>query len=321
MTKESKIVALLKTSFGLEIWSLLEADDINEIMVNPDGVLWIEKFGEGVQKTAITMQPAQIESIIRLVASANDEICNHENPSIGAVLPGINARFQGLVPPIVPGPAFSLRRRATKVYSLQQYIDDGILEYAHARAIYRAVQDAQNILIVGGTGSGKTTLANAILEAISHTGDRIITIEDAAELQCSAPNHLSLYVRPEANFDWQDAVKASLRLRPDRIVVGEVRDGSALDLLKAWNTGHNGGCATIHANSAKRGLTRLESLIQEVSMAVPRELIGEAVNLVVHIKRTPKGRLVDEVLAVRGITKDGDYDLLPVDQSYINSFT
>ena len=310
-SNDEKIIQLLKNSFGTEIWGLLHEPDVNEIMVNPDGWLWAEKFGQGVERTSIQMQADRVAQIIRLVASANDEVCNAAHPSIGAVLPGINARFQGMIPPIVPSPAFSLRRRATRIYTLQSYIDDGIMPYAFAKEIYEAVNSRQNILIVGGTGSGKTTLANAILDVISSTGDRIITIEDTAELQCSAPNHLPLYVRPTSGFDWQDAVKASLRLRPDRIVVGEVRDGSALDLLKAWNTGHNGGCATIHANSARRGLDRLESLIKEVSLSVPKELIAEAVNLVVHITRTGEGRRIDTVLRVMGATAEG-YEVTPL---------
>lgn len=308
---ESRIVAMLKNSFGDQIWELLTDPDINEIMANPDGVLWIDRFGEGLQRTEHWLPPEKIASIIRLVASANDEECDATNPSIGAVLPGLGARFQGLMPPVVPGPAFSLRQRATRVYSLQAYIDDGIISYEHAAFIYNAVLARQNILVVGGTGSGKTTLANAILDVISQTNHRIITIEDTPELQCAAPNHLPLYVRPETGFTWQAAVKASLRLRPDRIVVGEVRDGSALDLLKAWNTGHNGGCATIHANTAARGLTRLESLIQEVSLTTPKELIAEAVNVLVHITRTKDGRKIDEVLRVHGIDEQQNYLLSP----------
>lgn len=303
---QTRLIQLLKNQFGPAIWALLTQDDVEEVMANPDGRIWTERFGLGLQLTDYTMTPEARESVIRIVASSNDDVCDSANPSVGAVLPGIKARFHGLVPPVSPAPAFSIRRRATRIYTLDDYCDDGIMTLQQAEVLRKAATDRENILIIGGTGSGKTTLGNALLQVISQTGDRILTIEDTAELQCAAPNHLAIYVRPEIDYTWQQAVKDSLRLRPDRIIVGEVRDGSALDLLKAWNTGHSGGIATIHANSARRGLTRLESLIREVSRSVPRDLIGSAIDLLVHIKRTREGRTIDEIQRVTGFV-DGNY--------------
>lgn len=302
--KQDRLMNMLEHSCGPELWQLLNDELITEVMANPDGRVWVEKFGVGMVDSGVRVRSAEVESIINIVASSADEVCNRQKPSLAAVLPESGARFQGFVPPVVPAPMFVIRQRATRVFSLQDYVDDGYMSYEQAKAIYEAVLARQNILIVGGTGSGKTTLANAILQVISGTEDRVLTIEDTPELQCTAPNHIAFYIDRDSGFTWQKAVKDSLRSRPDRIVVGEVRDASALDLLKAWNTGHNGGCATIHANSASRGLTRLESLIEEAIPRAPVQLIAEAVDLVVYIEGTATGREVKTVARV--IHHDGE---------------
>ena len=291
---------MMLASAGPGLRRLLEDTDVTEIMANPDGRVWVERFGEGMLPTDVTIQPEDAESFIGLVADSAEEVINRENPSLSAVLPRTGARFQGFVPPATPAPSFIIRRRADKVFTLQDYVDDGFMQYGHARAIYDAIHDKQNIVIVGGTGSGKTTLANAILQAIVETGDRILTIEDTPELQCPAPNSLAFYVEPDVGFTWQKAIQDALRSRPDRIVVGEVRDAAALDLLKAWNTGHPGGCCTLHANSAKRGLTRLEALVREAIPSPDPNLIAEAVDLLVYIEGTTEGREIKTVASVRG---------------------
>lgn len=233
---------------------------------------------------------------------------NDRTPSLAAVLPGCGSRFQGLLPPVVKHPCFTIRKKALQIFSLQDYVDKAILTTSQQKLIKAVVESRRNILVVGGTGTGKTTLTNAILEEISQTGHRIIIIEDTPELQCTAPNHLTFHIQPQL-YTMQHAIKDALRCRPDRIVVGEVRDGAALDLLKSWNTGHNGGVSTIHANGALQGLIRMEQLIQEVSVNVPKELIAEAINLIVYIERVPEsGRKVQKVMEVKGIN-DGQYIL------------
>ncbi len=301
---KGRALVYLESALGEDMRALLKDEKTTEIMVNPDGRVWVEQVGLGMYDTKVRLLATDISRIISFVASSVDVVCNEANPSLAATLPS-GERFQGFMGSIVSGPSFVIRRRATQVFTLQDYINQGVLTATRARAIFDAVHARKNILIVGGTGTGKTTLANAILSVISKTNHRIVTIEDTPELQCSAPNHIAFFVREEVGFTWQKAVKDSLRVRPDRIVVGEVRDGSALDLLKAWNTGHNGGCATIHANSAAQGLRRLESLIAEASTNVPRDLIAEAVNLVVHIRRTNEGRVVDTVAEVTGWSESG----------------
>jgi type IV secretion system protein VirB11 len=175
--------------------------------------------------------------------------------------------------------------------------------------IREAAASHQNILIVGGTGSGKTTLANAILAEPAFARDRVIIIEDTAELQCSAADQIQMLTkRTDPPVTMTDLVRDTLRLRPDRIIIGEVRDGSALDLLKAWNTGHPGGLATIHANSALEGLTRLEDLIGEVTQRIPYRAITQAINIVIYIERTTAGRQVRTVGRLVG-RADAGYEL------------
>ena len=177
--------------------------------------------------------------------------------------------------PVVSSPAFAIRKRPEVVFTLDEYVAGGMMTEAQAAIIRAAAVARQNMLIVGGTGSGKTTLANAILAEPAFAEDRVVLIEDTAELQCSAADQIQMLTkRTEPQVTMTDLVRDTLRLRPDRIIIGEVRDGSALDLLKAWNTGHPGGLATIHANSAAEGLTRLEDLIGEVTQRIPHRAIS-----------------------------------------------
>ena len=304
-SSQLRIHQSIMTAMGAEMRALMENDTVIEIMLNPDGMLWAEYLGRGVEKIGNVVDRNKAETLIRLVASYSNSECNYNTPSLSAVLPLSSARFQAFVPPVVSAPCFVVRKRATAVFTLDEYVASGTLKEDAAKQIKQFVKERKNFLIVGGTGTGKTTLANAILKEMAQYGHRIVTIEDTPELQCDAPNTLQFYTKPEVGFTMQKAVKDSLRCRPDRIVVGEVRDGSALDLLKAWNTGHSGGIATIHANSALLGLRRLESLIQEVSINIPRDLIAETVNVVLHIIRTASGRSVEQISQVVGI--DGEH--------------
>jgi P-type conjugative transfer ATPase TrbB len=254
----------LRSALG-PLMALLADDRVVEIMVNADGGVWVDRLGEGQTRTAVRMAPLHVERMLRLVASEMRLELNAEHPSLSAKLPPPwSARLQAAIPPIVAAPAFALRMPARRVFSLEDCVRAGILSPAERDALAFAVHARDNILIGGGTGSGKTTLANALVQVIARdTTDRVHIIEDTPEIQCEAPNKLQILVQPGVH-SWRDAIMAAMRFRPDRILVGEVRDGSALELLKAWNTGHPGGLATIHANDTRSMLDRVCQLIEEV---------------------------------------------------------
>ena len=303
--REDRLTQMLATALGDTAGQLLLDESIAEIMLNPDGSLWIDRLGEGRSYTGFTMSPADAERVIFIVASSIGAACNRETPLLSAELPVTGSRFQGILPPIVARPVFSIRKKAIKIFTLSDYVSQGILSSTHACLLREAVLQRRNILIVGGTGSGKTTLANAILELIAQTKDRVVIIEDTQELQCKAADHVCLRTK-DGICSMTDLLRATMRLRPDRIIIGEVRGPEALTLLKAWNTGHPGGCATVHADSAAKGLSRLQQLVQEAGVTNSRDLIAEAINLIVYIEKTSTGRLVKELLRVSGVS-DGKY--------------
>jgi len=303
--------AMLRTAMGPAIADALADPQVIEVMVNPDGRLWLDRHGEGRREAIERIAAGQAERIIRLVASHIGEDCHAGAPLVSAELPGGGERFEGLLPPVAPAPCFAIRKPAQVLYRLCDYVGAGIMQPAHARALGEAVAERRNILVVGGTSSGKTTLVNALLAEVATGGDRVILIEDTRELACAAPDCVSL--RTKAGIATLcDLVRSTLRLRPDRIIVGEVRGPEALDMLKAWNTGHPGGISTVHANSARAGLYRLEQLIGEAAASVPRRLIAEAVDIVVHIAGRGPARRVESVAAVAGFDGDGDYRLAAV---------
>lgn len=267
------------------------AAEYTEIMANPDGRVWVDSHTEGQFCTPILLSEADRRAIIETVATYTGQICDEAHPHLDGVLPVKRLRFAGLHKPAVESPSFSIRLTNGKVMTLREYVDFGTLTQEQARLLLRAMTLRQNVLIVGGTGSGKTMFSNALLDLMKHTGHRIMTIEDTPELHCQAPNHVSVRVNRQGAFQYKQALHMALRFRPDRIVVGELRDGlAALELLKAWNTGHNGGLATLHANSAKSAFTRLEQLLEEEVARVPKALIAEAVDVVVFMERyTPTG--------------------------------
>lgn len=302
-----RLVEKIRRVLGIPICRLLGEPGVVEIMLNTDGTLWVERLVTGMERIG-TMQPSQAESVICSVAAYHREVVTRENPVFEGELPLQGERFEALIPPVVSAPVFTIRLKASKIFTLAEYVEAGIMTEQQKELIESAVVDRLNILVVGGTGTGKTTLTNAIIEAIERLTpeNRLIIIEDTAEIQCSAKNANLLHATD--SVDMLRLLKATMRLRPDRILVGEVRGPEALALLKAWNTGHPGGVATVHANGAKAGLIRLEQLIAEASTSPMQRLIAEAVDLIVSISKTPDGRRIDEIVSVEGFQNE-DYIL------------
>ena len=292
-----------------EILSALQDPETVEIMVNADGRIWQEKLGQKIQHIG-NIQTAQVEAVIKTVAGFHGKEINRFNPIIEGEFPLDNSRFAGQLPPIVTAPTFAIRKKAIKIFTLEQYVETGVLLPRHCDVIKEAVRKHRNILVIGGTGSGKTTLINAIINEMvrSDPDERIFILEDTGEIQCAAENFVQYHTTLDVNMT--QLLKTTLRMRPDRILVGEVRGAEALDLLDAWNTGHEGGAATLHANDAMSGLTRLESLISR-NPSAPKEimpLIAEAVDMVVHITRAPHGRKIQQIIEVQGF-KRGNYQI------------
>lgn len=302
-----RLVRKLQDALGSAICSALEDGAVVEVMLNPDGHLFVERLGEGITSLGL-LQPGAAEIIIGSVAHALRTEADETQPIISGELPIGGHRFEGLLPPVVVAPTFSIRRRASRLIPLDDYVEDGIMTEGQAGLIRTAIAARMNIVVAGGTGSGKTTLTNAVIAEIVREAPehRLLILEDTAEIQCAAKNAVSLHTSDHA--DMARLLKSTMRLRPDRIIVGEVRDGAALTLLKAWNTGHPGGITTIHANGAVAALRRLEQLTAEASQQPMREVIGEAVDLVVSIERTPTGRRLREVIHVEGFA-DGQYQI------------
>jgi type IV secretion system protein VirB11 len=271
-------------------------------MANPDGRVWIERHGFGRGPLDLTLAAAHVERVIRLVATLTGAQAHRERPIISAELPPRGERFEGVLPPVSRSPCFSIRKPAQVLFRLQDYVAAGMMSAGQKTTLEDAVRARANILIAGGTGSGKTTLANALLAEIAALDERVVILEDTRELACAAQDVVALRTRAGV-VSLSDLVRSTLRLRPDRIIVGEVRGPEALDLLKAWNTGHPGGIATIHANSARAALSRLEQLCMEVCERPPTALIEEAIDLVVFIARGGSaGRIVADILAPKSQT-------------------
>ena len=307
--------AMLRTAMGPTIAAALADPAVIEIMVNPDGALRLDRLGEGRTDTGTRYDPAQVERIIRLVASHARTEVHAGSPIVSAELPphgeGAGERFEGVLPPVSQAPCFSIRKPAARIYTLLDYVNDGIMSAEAARLLSLAVVERKNILVAGGTSSGKTTLANALLAEMAHLDERVILIEDTRELQCAAPDVVALRTRA-GSVTMADLVRSTLRLRPDRIIIGEVRGKEALDMLKAWNTGHPGGIATVHANSASSALYRLEQLVQETVVTVPRRLVADAIDLIVFIAGRGLGRRVETVARVAGVDAQGGYAVVDI---------
>ena len=325
----------LRRELGEQVLQLLYDPLTEDILLNPDGSLWVKQMGQGFSRIG-EMPAAQAASALGTIAAWRGTVLNHEHPILETELPIDGSRFEGIVSPVVRRPVFAIRLRPRKIFSLDDYEADGILtnsndplnrlrrrdefldgvrgqkhKMSHADVIRAAVRARKNILVVGSTGSGKTTLVNGILDSLAQLTphDRVISIEDTTELQCPVKNYLDL--RAVGSVTMLECLRACMRLKPTRIVVGEVRGAEAHTLLKAWNTGHPGGAATVHANDALSGLIRLESLVAEATSAPQQTLIAEAVDLVVFVDEESSvkaGRKVREVLLVTGYS-NGNYQV------------
>lgn len=329
--QNQRLEAKLKRELGETILTHLADGRTEDIVLNPDSMLWVKRIGEGFA-TVGEMPPAQAASALNTIAAWKGTVMNHERPILETELPLDGSRFEGIVSPVTRRPVFAIRLRPKRIFALEEYEARGILtdksdalnrlrrhdDFAastrnlnHAEIIRRAVAAKKNILVVGSTGSGKTTLVNAILDALARISpqDRVVSIEDTTELQCSVRNYVDL--RAVGSVTMLDCLRACMRLKPIRIVVGEVRGAEAHTMLKAWNTGHPGGAATVHANDALGGLIRLESLVAEATSAPQQALIAEAVDLVVFVDEEAgleAGRKVREVALVKGY-REGRYQV------------
>lgn len=301
---------MLRTALGFDIAAWLEEAAVVEVMLNPDGRLWVDRLAGGLADTGQRMSPADGERIIRLVAHHVGAEVHPGSPRVSAELPATGERFEGLLPPIVSGPAFAIRKPAVAVFSLADYAAAGFMTASEASVLARAVAERRNVLVVGGTSTGKTTLVNALLAEVAASGDRVVLIEDTRELQCAAPNLVALRTK-DGVATLSELVRSALRLRPDRIPIGEVRGAEALDLLKAWGTGHPGGVGTLHAGSALGALRRLEQLIQEAVVTVPRALIAETIDVIAVLAGRGAERRLVELACVEGLEPSGDYRLRP----------
>jgi type IV secretion system protein VirB11 len=309
-TVHARGTAMLRSALGPAIGAWLDDPQVAEVMLNADGRLWVDRLSTGMAETQDRMSAPQAERIIRLVAHHVGAEVHAACPRVSAELPESGERFEGLLPPVVTAPVFSIRRPASLPLALADYVAAGTMTAAQATYLAGAVRNHDNILVAGGTSTGKTTLTNALLAVAATTNDRIVLLEDTRELRCDAANVLHLRTAPGITMG--DLVRSSLRLRPDRIPVGEVRGAEALDLLKAWGTGHPGGIGTIHAGSAVGALHRLEQLILEAVPSVPRPLIAETINVIAVLSGRGAQRRLSELARVNGLRPDGTYDLIPL---------
>lgn len=302
---------MLRTALGPSIAGYLADPTIVEVMLNPDGRLWVDRLSQGLADTGERLSPEDGERIVRLVAHHVGVEAHSGSPRVSAELPETGERFEGLLPPVVTAPAFSIRKAAGAVFTLNDYVASDVMTESQAEFLRKAVADRRNILVAGGTSTGKTTLANALLAEVAKTTDRVALIEDTRELQCAALNFIALRTK-DGVASLADLVRSALRLRPDRIPIGEVRGSEALDLLKAWGTGHPGGIGTIHAGSSLGALRRLEQLIAEAVANIPRALIGETIDVIAVLGGRGAARRLIELSFIAGLdAASNDYLVIP----------
>ena len=285
-----------------EIISYMKDPNVFEIYVNPDGKIWVDTFGKGRTYTGKKMLKSTSKQIIYNVAALSSQIVDADMPIISAEIPDTDdfdsARFQGVLPQVVFAPTINIRKHPKKIFTLDDYVKQGVMTENQKNVIITAIHNKKNIIAAGGTKSGKTTLLNAILEEVSKLNDRVIMIEDTPELRCTAKDYVAMHTTKHVTMD--DCLRSVLRQTPDRIVVGEVRSGEALALLDAWSTGHNGGCSTVHSNSAVDTLLRLENMTARVSVNPQQTTIGQAVDIIVYLKYVATKRIMEDIIEIKG---------------------
>jgi type IV secretion system protein VirB11 len=311
--KQRRNMEKLRSELGSFICAALDNPRVIEIMVNPsDGYIFLDYVKSKMKPTGRKVSGNRLKAALGTIAAMLDTKINALCPSIEGELPLDGSRVTGTIPPISEGPGLCIRKHTSIVVPLSCYVEEERISEEHAGQLRKAIENKKNILVAGGTGSGKTTFVNALLDVLNDLSpdDRLVVLQDTLELKYSQDNVYALRTDKKSETTMQSLVKISLRLRPDRIIVGEVRGGEALDLLKSWNTGHPGGISTLHANDAGSALIRLEQLTSEVSVSPMKELIGEAVDIVVFLQRQDeKGPVVREVMEVKGVNvKSGVYD-------------
>jgi type IV secretion system protein TrbB len=288
----------------------LHDPSVIEVMVNADGRLWLERLASGVEKTGVVVRPRDVGRLLRLLASVRGVSLNATAPILDCDLPGYRARVQGIIPPISRAPIVTIRKLRPVMHSLEDYRAAGRLRAVEAQALRDGIRQRRSVVVCGKAGSGKTTLANALLLEKLRLGSRsqrIVILQERLEFGWCGGNVLSL--RTSESADLARLLQATLRLRPDTIVVGEVRGREALEMLKAWNSRHPGGITTVDANDVGAALSRLDQLAQEAGVPPQPGLVGAAVDFVVAMQRTSTGRAVSEVVRVEGYDRDNGYRL------------
>jgi len=279
-----------------------ETKTITDIYIYSKGNVYVSDFEKGVYNTDVVLSPAERMRIINSLASVSETpIDKWARPTLESIIPLYNVRTTAIVPPWTTSPEITFRRPAEKIFTFEEYLQEGRISQELLDKIVSHIEQRSNIVISGSTGSGKTTFTNACIEKMVEftPNERIYIVEDTPELQCRSPYKTQLYIRKDQAVA---AIQTALRWTPKRIIFGELRSGEiALELLEAWNTGHPGNITTIHANSAASTIPRIEGLLRQVIKGQLPPL-ADSIQLIVHLANRPGfGPLVDEALTVREI--------------------
>ncbi|MDX2165087.1 MAG: P-type conjugative transfer ATPase TrbB [Gammaproteobacteria bacterium] len=306
---QQRLFSKLHQDLGDKIISFLADKDINEVMLNPDGSLWVDSVKDGLVEEG-RISSVHAHAILNCVAGIQGVVISEQNPRLEAELPYYRElrgeRFTGQIPPIVANPCFTIRKKSEMVFTLDDYYLSERLTEEQCIVLKDLVSDRKNILVCGGPGSGKTTFTNALISEIVRCdpSQRIIILEDTPELQCTAPNKVSMVTSESVSMT--SLVRTAMRMRGDRILVGEVRGAEALDMLKAWNTGCPGGICTVHANGCVEAIQRISDLAVEAGLShPPLSLIRHTIDAVVFVTKigSQKG-FVSEICAVKEINNE-----------------